>query len=259
DPVRQGRRIPARVQQRGRPRRGRHQRPGRGRPGRNEADLDPPKAPPVGRPGYARVRRGGGGAERCLRGPRRGRGRGGHDGDRARRGLPREVRRRQRGGDPPQPPGISGVPQRLVVWAAGPAMIEIPVDLGPRSYPILVGTGALAMVGAQLAKRGVGRRVVLVSDATIASLHGDPVHHSLTVAGFDVARVEVPEGEQAKCLDVVADLWNRLLDLGCDRTSTVVALGGGAIGDLAGFASATYMRGMNFVQVPTTLLAQVDA
>jgi len=138
-------------------------------------------------------------------------------------------------------------------------MIEIPVDLGPRSYPILVGTGALAMVGAQLAKRGVGRRVAVVSDATIARLHGDPVHHSLTAAGFDVARVEVPEGEQAKCLDVAADLWNRLLDLGCDRTSTVVALGGGAVGDLAGFAAATYMRGMNFVQVPTTLLAQVDA
>jgi 3-dehydroquinate synthase len=138
-------------------------------------------------------------------------------------------------------------------------MIEIPVDLGPRSYPILVGTGALAMVGAQLAKRGVGRRVVLVSDATIARLHGDPVHHSLIVAGFDVARIEVPEGEQAKCLEVAADLWNRLLDLGCDRTSTVVALGGGAVGDLAGFAAATYMRGMNFVQVPTTLLAQVDA
>ena len=69
----------------------------------------------------------------------------------------------------------------------------------------------------------------------------------------------MPEGEQAKRLDVASDLWDRLLDLGCDRSSTVVALGGGAVGDLAGFAAATYMRGMNFVQVPTTLLAQVDA
>ena len=65
-------------------------------------------------------------------------------------------------------------------------MIEIPVSLGPRSYPILVGAGALSMVGTQLAKRGVGRRVVLVSDPTIARLHGDPVLHSLTAAGFDL-------------------------------------------------------------------------
>jgi 3-dehydroquinate synthase len=138
-------------------------------------------------------------------------------------------------------------------------MIEIPVNLGPRSYPILVGVGALSTVGAQLAKRAVGRRVVLVSDPTITRLHGEPVRRSLTEAGFDVAQAAVPEGEQAKRLDVASGLWDRLLDLGCDRTSTVVALGGGAVGDLAGFAAATYMRGMNFVQVPTTLLAQVDA
>jgi len=138
-------------------------------------------------------------------------------------------------------------------------VIEIPVNLGPRSYPILVGAGALSTVGAQLAKRGVGRRVVLVSDPTIARLHADAVLHGLTAAGFDVDQVAVPEGEQAKRLDVASDLWDRLLDLGCDRSSTVVALGGGAVGDLAGFAAATYMRGMNFVQVPTTLLAQVDA
>lgn len=138
-------------------------------------------------------------------------------------------------------------------------MIEIPVNLGPRSYPILVGAGALSTVGPQLAKRGVGRRVILVSDPTITRLHGDPVLRSLTEAGFDVAQAAVPEGERAKRLDVASGLWDRLLDLGCDRTSTVVALGGGAVGDLAGFAAATYMRGMNFVQVPTTLLAQVDA
>ena len=138
-------------------------------------------------------------------------------------------------------------------------MIEIPVDLGPRSYSILVGAGALATVGTELAKRGVGRKVVLVSDAAIARLHAEPVVRGLGQAGFDIAQVSVPDGEQAKRLDVVSDLWDRLLDAGCDRTSTVVALGGGAVGDVAGFAAATYMRGMNLVQVPTTLLAQVDA
>jgi len=138
-------------------------------------------------------------------------------------------------------------------------MIEIPVNLGPRSYPILVGAGALAMVGGELAKRGVGRKVVLVSDPTIARLHAEPVVRSLTEAGFDTIQVSVPEGELAKRLGVASALWDRLLDAGCDRTSTVVALGGGAVGDVAGFVAATYMRGMNFVQVPTTLLAQVDA
>ncbi len=138
-------------------------------------------------------------------------------------------------------------------------MIEISVNLGSRSYPILVGAGALAMVGGELAKRGVGRKAVLVSDPAIARLHAEPVVRSLTEAGFDTTQVSVPEGEAAKRLDVVSALWDRLLDAGCDRTSTVVALGGGAVGDVAGFAAATFMRGMNVAQVPTTLLAQVDA
>jgi 3-dehydroquinate synthase len=138
-------------------------------------------------------------------------------------------------------------------------MIEIPVNLGPRSYSILVAAGALATVGAELAKRRVGRKVVLVSDVGIARLHAAPVVRSLSEAGFDITHISVPDGEQAKRLDVARDLWDRLLDAGCDRTSTVVALGGGAVGDVAGFAAATYMRGMNLVQVPTTLLAQVDA
>lgn len=138
-------------------------------------------------------------------------------------------------------------------------MIEILVNLGPRSYPILVGAGALASVGSALADRHVGRKAVLVSDAVIARLYSERVVGSLVRAGFDVVQASVPAGEQAKRLEVAGALWDRLLDAGCDRTSTVVALGGGAVGDVAGFVAATYMRGMNFVQLPTTLLAQVDA
>jgi 3-dehydroquinate synthase len=138
-------------------------------------------------------------------------------------------------------------------------MITVPVDLGPRSYSILVGAGALATVGAELAKLRVGRKVVLVSDAAISRLHAEPVVRSLSQAGFDITPVAVPHGEQAKRLEIATDLWDRILNAGCDRTSTVVALGGGAVGDVAGFAAATYMRGMNLVQLPTTLLAQVDA
>src|SRR5947199_6829693 len=90
-------------------------------------------------------------------------------------------------------------------------------------------------------------------------LHGRTVVEGLRSAGFDVTEILLPEGERAKTLDVARQSWDRLLEAGCDRTSTVVALGGGAVGDLAGFVAATYMRGINFVQAPTTLLAQVDA
>src|SRR5262245_18918241 len=90
-------------------------------------------------------------------------------------------------------------------------------------------------------------------------VHGPTVIESLRSAGFDVAEILLPIGEEAKTLDVAWQAWDRLLESGCDRTSTVVALGGGAVGDLAGFVAATYMRGIHFVQVPTTLLAQVDA
>jgi 3-dehydroquinate synthase len=138
-------------------------------------------------------------------------------------------------------------------------MTDIPVNLGSRAYRILVAVGALGTVGAELANLRVGRKAVLITDPAIDRLHGEPVARSLAGAGFDLIRLSVPEGEQAKRLDRARELWDRLLDAGCDRSSTVVALGGGAVGDLAGFVAATYMRGMNFVQVPTTLLAQVDA
>jgi 3-dehydroquinate synthase len=138
-------------------------------------------------------------------------------------------------------------------------METIRVDLAARSYRILVGAGALARLGAELATLGLGRKVALVSDPAITRLHGDAVIESVGAAGFEVTPILLPEGERAKTLEVAAQAWDRLLEAGCDRTSTVVALGGGAVGDLAGFVAATYMRGIPFVQVPTTLLAQVDA
>ena len=136
---------------------------------------------------------------------------------------------------------------------------EITVNLAARSYRILVSPGALEGVGAELAKLGVGRKAALVTDAAIVKRYGSLVRQSLETAGFELCAILVPEGEDAKTLDVAREAWDRLLAAGCDRTSTVVALGGGAVGDLAGFVAATYMRGMNLIQVPTTLLAQVDA
>jgi 3-dehydroquinate synthase len=138
-------------------------------------------------------------------------------------------------------------------------MIDVPVKLGARSYRILVGAGALAMVGPELVRLKAGRKVALVTDPAILALHGAAVAGSLAATGFEITTVLLPEGERAKTLDVAASTWERFLEAGLDRGSTVVALGGGAVGDLAGFAAATYMRGIGVVQAPTTLLAQVDA
>src|SRR5216117_3678920 len=135
----------------------------------------------------------------------------------------------------------------------------IDVNLGLRSYHIVVESGALDTVGARLAELRVGSRAALVSDAAILRLYGKTVERSLESAGFRVATVDVPEGEAAKTLGVAEHCWNALLTAGLDRTSTVLALGGGAVGDVAGYVAATYMRGVNFVQLPTTVLAQVDA
>jgi 3-dehydroquinate synthase len=133
------------------------------------------------------------------------------------------------------------------------------VELGAHSYTIVVERGALAGVGARLRTLKVGSRVALMSAASVMRLHGKVVADSLAEAGFSVTTVELPEGEAAKTLGVAERCWNALLEAGLDRSSTVVALGGGAVGDLAGFVAGTYMRGVNFVQCPTTVLAQVDA
>jgi 3-dehydroquinate synthase len=135
----------------------------------------------------------------------------------------------------------------------------IPVKLADRSYTIVVESDALGTVGARLRDLGVGQRVALVSDAAVLRLHGERVRASVERAGFVISTVEVPDGEAAKTLAVAERCWNALLEAGLDRSSTVLALGGGTVGDVAGFVAATYMRGVNLVQLPTTVLAQVDA
>jgi 3-dehydroquinate synthase len=137
--------------------------------------------------------------------------------------------------------------------------MNVSVNLGTQSYSIVVEAGALGSVGERLRAVVGGRRAALVTDAGILRLHGAPVIASLEAAGFAVTVIEVPEGETAKTLAVAEHCWDRLLAVGLDRSSTVLGLGGGAVGDLAGFVAATYMRGLNFVTLPTTILAQVDA
>lgn len=136
---------------------------------------------------------------------------------------------------------------------------SVPVGLGARAYDVVIGEGLLAQAGARIApftKRG---RLAVVSDETVWGLHGPALTAALEGAGLKVFPVIVPPGEQTKSFEGLADVTDRLLALELDRGDLVVAFGGGVVGDLTGFAAAIYKRGIDFVQIPTTLLAQVDS
>ena len=135
----------------------------------------------------------------------------------------------------------------------------VPVALGERSYPIEIGAGSLAQAGAAIAERTKATRAVVVSVPAVARRYAPTLLRSLREAGVRAVRVLVPDGDASKSLRQAARLYEVLLDAEADRGSAVVALGGGVVGDLAGFVAATYLRGVAFVQVPTTILAMVDA
>ncbi len=137
-------------------------------------------------------------------------------------------------------------------------MHTVKVLLGDRSYDIEIGAG-LEKTGERLKGLGFGRKIALVTNPTVKKLYGQHVVDSLKAAGFLVLSIEVPDGEQFKNLDWANAIYTALLTNFFDRTSALVALGGGVIGDLTGFAAATFMRGVPFVQIPTTLLAMVDS
>ena len=134
------------------------------------------------------------------------------------------------------------------------------VGLGERGYDILVGEGLLARAGGRIAPVLPARRVAIVTDEAVAALHLPTLRAGLEEAGIAVAaEIAVPPGEASKDFSRLQSVLERLLAAGIDRWTTVIALGGGVVGDLAGFAAAVAMRGLPFVQVPTTLLAQVDS
>ena len=136
-------------------------------------------------------------------------------------------------------------------------MHTLQVALAERSYPIHIGAGVLAAADSLLG--GSVRRAVIVSNATVAALHLPRLAESLARGGIRCDPILVPDGESYKSWPTLHDVLTRLLELRADRATTIVALGGGVVGDLAGFAAAIYQRGIPFVQVPTTLLAQVDS
>ncbi len=135
----------------------------------------------------------------------------------------------------------------------------VKVPLGDRTYSIQIGEGLLARLGPECRRLRLGNRCALITDATVARWHAPAAEASLRRAGFDCLRVTVPAGEKAKSLGHLEDCCDQLAKHRLERKSFIVALGGGVVGDLAGFVAATYLRGVPFVQVPTTLLAQVDS
>ena len=138
-------------------------------------------------------------------------------------------------------------------------MRTVKVPLADRSYPIRIGNGLLAELGPQCARLKLGRRCSVISDANVTRRYRKPALASLKAAGFDPLFISQPAGEKAKTLSNVQACYDQLAKHRLERGSFVVALGGGVVGDLGGFVAATYLRGIDFVQVPTTLLAQVDS
>ncbi len=136
---------------------------------------------------------------------------------------------------------------------------RIPVSLGDHGYDILIARGLRHRLGALLRAQVQGNQMAIVTHAKIDRLYGDTVRRSLTAAGFQTISIRVPSGERYKTLGQVERIYDRLIRHRFERGATLLALGGGVIGDMTGFAAATFLRGVACVQVPTTVVAQVDA
>ena len=142
---------------------------------------------------------------------------------------------------------------------AGVAEQIVPVALGERSYDIVLHPGLLATVGERLSALTKSQKIGVVTDRNVASRYLQGVLRSLRKAGYDPTPIILPPGERTKTLDTIAKILNVLARHKFERQSLLLALGGGVIGDVTGFAAAIYQRGIPFVQVPTTLVAQVDS
>ncbi len=138
-------------------------------------------------------------------------------------------------------------------------MKKVAVNLGERSYEFRVGAGILSRAGTWLKSAGFYGRAVVITDNTVKKIYADILRRSLEQSRFNVVVIDVPAGEESKSLETAGRLYEELAEVRAERATPILALGGGVIGDLAGFVAATYMRGVPLVQVPTTLLAQVDS
>lgn len=136
---------------------------------------------------------------------------------------------------------------------------SVRVSLAERSYDIHIGEGLFEQVVAFVEERGGASHVVVITDTNVDPLYGDPLADRFVAAGIESQVLVVDPGELSKSCDTASELWQTMLDEGCDRQSVVIAVGGGVVGDLAGFVASTFARGLRFFQAPTTLLAQVDS
>ena len=136
--------------------------------------------------------------------------------------------------------------------------MEMLVNLKEKSYPIYIEQGLLHQVGEKIKAIYHGKKIAVITDDQVNHYYGETVKSQLE-KDYDVTIVEMPHGEKSKSFDVLPALYKQLLDFNLTRSDLIVALGGGVIGDLAGFVAATYLRGIPFIQIPTSLLAQVDS
>jgi 3-dehydroquinate synthase len=138
-------------------------------------------------------------------------------------------------------------------------MIRIGINLGRNSYEIRIGSGLLSQVGLWLKWSGLSGKAIIITDSNVRLLYADILQQGLASAGFVTSVLEIPAGEEQKTLANAGQLYQSLAENFAERTSVILALGGGVVGDLAGFVAATYMRGVPLIQVPTSLLAMVDS
>jgi 3-dehydroquinate synthase len=138
--------------------------------------------------------------------------------------------------------------------------IEVRLEKKPStSYEIYIGQDILDRMGLIITKNNWASRYILITDSNVSALHGDRVIGTLKEMGLKVDQIEIPAGEASKDMQTIFSIIDRMIELGADRTSALIALGGGVVGDITGFVASIYMRGIPYIQVPTTLLAQVDS
>ncbi|MCX5750602.1 MAG: iron-containing alcohol dehydrogenase, partial [Candidatus Saganbacteria bacterium] len=138
-------------------------------------------------------------------------------------------------------------------------MHKIKVNLAERSYDLVIGINTIANLGTLAKNLKLGSKVLIITDPVVKKYYGHLVEASFKQSGFKVFFTTIPQGEKSKNIKTAIALYQVLAELQLRRDDTVVGLGGGVIGDVAGFVAGTYMRGMNLIHVPTTLLAQVDS
>jgi len=138
-------------------------------------------------------------------------------------------------------------------------MVSFRVELGPASHSVQIGEGLLDRLGELASAAGLSGRCAIITDTNVGRLFAGRAEQALRAGGFEPLTLEVEPGETSKSINTLERVYDRLIEAGLDRDASIFALGGGVVGDLAGFAAATFLRGVGLVQIPTTLLAQVDS